>query len=645
MSNAQGFVAPFQISHPPISGLLNMHTMQIPDLQRYYAWTELEARELCADLERLLESVVAGRHKPQHFFGSLVVVYHAGGRDDIVDGQQRMTTVTLLLGQIHCALVRLANTCRQIAIDNAVNQTVASHHQNVATSVDMTASQVRNMLFVNTGLAPDGSSIWEPRLKVTPEITETYLATLEGRDNNVPSEQLAPAVNLRKVARVFEDRLVEPMDYMQLQPVDQHAHLQRLLGVVSDGLIVVRLGTDHAESAYELFESLNARGVPLNALDHLKVWMLSVYAQNQLNSSDIAKKMRALSNDDREKQVAFFEDFYEARSLDNREYDGLNAPKKLVAASRRKVFHDPTQNSAPDVMGLTARIQHEVDYMTDLYPIWSKLKQNVGNDPFLPPSFGGYAQKDWVTNRLELLLSVLKHQKAYPYLMVAANRLSQQPDVFDDLIHLIERFFFRYKTICGGNESSIREMYNQLLTDLDANPGFNIVNVQNKMRVLIGQKAPDREFRAKLVEKLGYGNASQNARTKYFFETIESYQHVAKPFKNVPRLNLSQWHLEHIVPQRPKPNDPSLPEDKVDSIGNLCLLPPEINTKLSNRSYAEKQLEAKRLQNLPGAQQINIRVTDSSKIFYQGSGPVWSSTDVDQRIEYLLHFACQIFAI
>jgi hypothetical protein len=642
----QGFAAPFQISHPSIQGLLSQHTMAIPDLQRYYAWEEDNARELCADLERLLESLRAGRPDPQHFFGTLVVTLHAGERDDIVDGQQRMTTVTLLLGQIRAAMVRLAKDCHEIAKLNKNNQPVFAHHTAVASSAEASANQIQSMLFVNDGFDQSGQLIWNPRIQVTQEITKTYRSLLDGGDGKIASENLEPANNLRKVASVFENRLVEPLFYDNKEPLEKFDHLNELLTVVGSGLIVVRLATTNADSAYELFESLNARGVPLNALDHLKVWMLAVFAQEKADSTNVAIQMRALSNDDREEQIAFFENFYEARSQDNTEYDGINKPKNLVSFSRRNLFHDVTQNGTPDVMKLTDRIEFEVDYMTKLFPVWKKLKQSSGVHPYLPSFFDGTTDAEWTRDRLELLLgAVLKHQKAYPYLMVAAERLQNKPAEFAELIHVLERFFFRYMTICGGKVKSVAGLYNALLVDLEANPGFNMNLVKLKAQALIDLDASDAVFRARLVTKLGYLRPTDRIRTKYFFQMLDEYQYNPKPLKRRGLMKLTEWHLEHIVPQNPRPGDPSLPEDELNSIGNLCLLPPWINNKLSNLNYADKQTEAKRLRGLTGKDQVNINMADPEQIFYFGTGAVWSSQDVAQRITDLQDFACQVFKV
>ena len=67
----------------------------IPVYQRNYDWKTENCKQLYDDLVK----VVKNRRK-SHFFGSIVSVYNPDGANDeflVIDGQQRLTTVSLLL--------------------------------------------------------------------------------------------------------------------------------------------------------------------------------------------------------------------------------------------------------------------------------------------------------------------------------------------------------------------------------------------------------------------------------------------------------------------------------------------------------------------------------------------------------------------
>ena len=66
----------------------------IPVYQRNYEWKIENCRQLFDDLVKVIKY-----NRKSHFFGSIVSVYDADGDNDeylIIDGQQRLTTVSLL---------------------------------------------------------------------------------------------------------------------------------------------------------------------------------------------------------------------------------------------------------------------------------------------------------------------------------------------------------------------------------------------------------------------------------------------------------------------------------------------------------------------------------------------------------------------
>lgn len=66
----------------------------IPVYQRNYDWKIENCKQLYDDLVKIIKE-----HRKSHFFGSLVSVYNPDGHDEeflIIDGQQRLTTVSLL---------------------------------------------------------------------------------------------------------------------------------------------------------------------------------------------------------------------------------------------------------------------------------------------------------------------------------------------------------------------------------------------------------------------------------------------------------------------------------------------------------------------------------------------------------------------
>jgi len=84
-------VSETQIKHEGIARTLGDSRLQVPPYQRSYAWQEEQVSELLSDLEHAIQA-----NQAEYFLGSIVVAH---GRD-VVDGQQRLATVSVLMAAI-----------------------------------------------------------------------------------------------------------------------------------------------------------------------------------------------------------------------------------------------------------------------------------------------------------------------------------------------------------------------------------------------------------------------------------------------------------------------------------------------------------------------------------------------------------------
>ena len=66
----------------------------IPVYQRNYDWKTENCKQLYDDLVKIIR-----RERKSHFFGSIVPVHNDGAFNEylVIDGQQRLTTISLLL--------------------------------------------------------------------------------------------------------------------------------------------------------------------------------------------------------------------------------------------------------------------------------------------------------------------------------------------------------------------------------------------------------------------------------------------------------------------------------------------------------------------------------------------------------------------
>jgi hypothetical protein len=601
--------SPFEIQKHSFSTMLAGLTAEVPDLQRPFAWSEEQANDLCLDVLALVDEIKGHPGtSPQHFIGSIVTISGVG-RSRVIDGQQRMTTITLLLGLIGAAISQLGEKISK-------SKGEPERKQELMNRVNGLTTEVKTLLWY-TGFEGE-----ELRFKPSPEIEKTYSSFIKGGDGKIPSETRAPAENLRNIAKLLNKNLVkEKSRFDNLEDIHQIDHLQRLYNAVAKCLIFVRIDTASSTAGYQLFESLNATGKPLNALDLLKVWMLATLAGSE-HADSVAEQFRELSNDDENEARNFVVDYYRAKTFSNA---GKPSAKALSMLLRGHLFLDPDVPEAfrsikAEKDGLEARIANHVTTMTQWQPTWKSITKGVL--PYDVPDNGFAFQKERFH---ELVNGSLKHTLPVPLFMQAAVHLSL--DDFCKMTHLIERVFFRYKTICNGPVGKLEEVYQWATEVLDTNKTLDLGLLAQKLQALIDAHCPDDVFLVNLRVKLIYPTGA--GRIKYFLQMLDLYETNPAPAKLA--LNGLKFTIEHVDPQNP--NDPrQIMEEKLHTIGNLCLLTPPENGVAGNRMFpVKKQL----LNNGKGCSSLlTQRVLATAD---------WNDAEVDKREALLMEKAMNVF--
>lgn len=206
----------------------------VPVFQRVYAWTDSQCEQLLADALR------AGRDDEPHFLGTLIYLPEQGeGRTaedsvasvSLIDGQQRVTTLTLLL------------------------------------------TALRNRLREGSGEDADSAA----------RIDRTYLTLPDGKAKLVLSEADAPTLEALVVpdgesampaepSRFLVENLGRLTDHLHAEGLDRDALMRGLRNLQ---VVAVELGPHDA--AQQVFESLNAKGRPLTTADLLRNTLLMEY--------------------------------------------------------------------------------------------------------------------------------------------------------------------------------------------------------------------------------------------------------------------------------------------------------------------------------------------------------------------------------
>lgn len=207
----------------------------IPHYQRPYSWTVEEAEELFDDLYNFMQQTRNGNNPEPYFLGSIVLIKEDNNpRSEVIDGQQRLTTLTILLA---CLAEKLSGNNRT-ALLKYINQP-GNPIENLDPKPRLTLRE-RNKEFFRTYIQTEG------------KLKELF--------NKNPNGLTDPQKNIRNNAELFWKK-IEQLDVNEVFQFASFIVLHCYLVVVS---------TPNMESAYRIFSVLNDRGLELLPSDILK---------------------------------------------------------------------------------------------------------------------------------------------------------------------------------------------------------------------------------------------------------------------------------------------------------------------------------------------------------------------------------------
>ena len=256
--------------------LLDKAKYAIDFYQREYAWQERQVRELIDDLTgKFLDSHEPGRSRHEvegygHYFLGSIVISHKRGKRFIVDGQQRLTTLTLLLIHLHHL---------QDDRDERV--------------------EVKNLVYSEKFGRKSFNLDVPDRVEIMQRLMDDEATELNGKSESVQ--------NIGARYANIADHLPEEVTGLAL-PFFADWLLENV------HLVEIEAYSD--EDAYTIFETMNDRGLSLSLPEMLKGYVLANVRheddQRTVNTS-WKQHMQALKELGEEEDVDFFKNWLRAR--------------------------------------------------------------------------------------------------------------------------------------------------------------------------------------------------------------------------------------------------------------------------------------------------------------------------------------------
>lgn len=431
----------------------NNKKFMVPKFQRDYSWSSEQWDDLWQDVETMISE------KDDHYMGYFVLQTEDDKNYLIIDGQQRFTTVTILiLAAIKC-------------IKNFVER-----------GIDVEDNQQRIDSLVHTYIGKkDSVTLVYDNVLVLNRNNDGYFRDYIVKLGDLRVRNLKGSEKLmRHCFEFFEqklrDKFASGKDYAQyIQTMVDHLYFTQI--VVNDEM-----------NAFRVFETLNARGVQLSSSDLLKNYLFSLVDNKSAHSSRIdvlEEKWARLTDNIRTEKLPEFLRYY------------WNASHKSIRAN-----------------ALFKTIRKEITTDKDVFVLVDDLYRYSDVYMALTDENDELWQGDADVRQCVGLLNVFRLKQPFSVLMSARLNLSDAE--FRKLFKTIIKICFRYNVICDRNPNDQEGPFNALAM-------FISKEKKSDGRLLSSIMVEDKVFENSFSDKTFPYNSRNAKIVRYILATLEKH--------------------------------------------------------------------------------------------------------------------------
>lgn len=428
---------------------------EVPKYQRDYSWDKEQWSDLWYDLMQMIEE------KDSHYMGYLVLQTADDKNYQIIDGQQRLTTLCVLILAVVDTLLKLPGTDKEKE-DN--EKRAANIRSTYIGNMDMLTLTSVNKLVLNRN---------------NDHFYRTYLSTLQ----EMPKRGLKASEKLLKSA--FETFKA----YLGAQYKTAEELVIFVDNLVNNIFFTVITVTDEL-NAFKVFETLNARGVQLSSSDLLKNYIFSVANTNDLHQTkldELENMWAEIADILKESQISDYLRFY------------WNSTHKTI---RKNQLYKTIRNEIKTPEEAFALLR-DMRIKADIYMALRSPDDEMWRT--LPD----------VSSNLNLL-KLFNVIQPIPLLMSAYSNLSEKD--FSSLLAKIVIITFRYNVICGKNPNELESVYNKVALDINKTKTYKIEELK------AGIYVSDAEFEQTFAYKEFVYSSRNNQIAKYILGKIEKFE-------------------------------------------------------------------------------------------------------------------------
>ncbi len=538
--------------------LVGDRLFHIPVYQRGYAWEEKNLQDLWEDLYHLETS-------KKHYFGTVLlkdsgttatVGFKAFKRLEVIDGQQRLTTVLVLLREI----ISQAN-----------------------------ADQVSEL--------EEGYLKYQTHYKLNPlgSDGDFFRDFIIDRKEHLNEDAHTRSQKRLVAAKDFFKERIEEQEKKR-QPAEFVEFLVELKRKIDELQLIQYLVNSDAD-AIRIFETVNDRGRPLSNLEKTKSFLMHTSYLGLEDEDDAIEARLEELNKCFSRMYRYFEDARRTKTLgrltenDVQRYhfisyvsdngDASEYMDRLKDDIRVRFTQDPNES-----------VQYALNYVKDLEQVFFAVKDIVTTSR-------KQRNGDELGTLINKIFMVGRLGNIFPLMIASWLKFRKNSTHMTEILKLLERFTFRAYAVGNRRSDTGRTWLNSMAHKVHKGQ-WDYNNLISKLKEINNYYQNDDQFEKNLHSEDFYRDLT-SGEIKYFLSEYEIHLgENARESLKLPQeelLSSSEYQVEHIWPQdtgklKLSEDMGPLHKQNVHRLGNLTVT--AWNSSLSNKPFEEKRLEYKK---------------------------------------------------
>ncbi len=588
----------------PVSQLFDVeskHVYVIPRYQREYTWGKSHWETLFGDLDS---------NDPGYFLGSIICINQARDslavqRLDLVDGQQRLLTLSLLIVSLYKCLKR--------------------HYPNPDGEQSFELYNLKKKIV----LAQESNPI-RLELQIQGSNREDYLSVLSEAGIIGDRDNLPNAGNRRifRAYKYFKERIDK---IIENETDNLDGVIKKFLNKVNQACMVKIEVASHAD-AYVLFESLNNRGMSLTAIDLIKNKLLAKLENNeqgQINENyECWMRFLGYLGDDYVVQERFFRHYYNAFKHELQEIHSFSVASVATRSNLIRIYQQLIDYDASQFL----------TNISENASVYSQILSRGTVEESLTKPFKDLERIQGAPSHLLLL-----------YLLARKKNLNLTYSHIASITSLLVCFFVRRNLTDTPPTRELDRFFMKMIEEIRPLSGDSVKN--SIQQQLVGKSASVEVFKEKLRGSIYDENRDA---TRFVLCSIAENAMTNEQWTNLwSRSKKGQfaWTIEHIFPQGE--NIPqcwidmiangnihlakNYQQEHVHRLGNLTIT--GFNRELGNKSFEEKRDRQDSNGLFIGYKNglmLNERLAKENQ---------WSIQNIEERTDQLIREITQLFGL